>query len=87
MPRDQTSHPQGSWGREKSFSLLKRTDPNTFPLLFFPYIPAFRTLVTLASGGACGCVSHVWKSKWAPAKETDRRGSLSPRPLLMVNLK
>ena len=25
----------------------------------------------------CGYVNHVWKSKWASAKETDRLGSLS----------
>lgn len=42
-------------GKSSFFSPLKKTDPNTFPLLFFPYIPTLRTLVTLASGGMWLC--------------------------------
>lgn len=40
-------------GEEKStfFSPLKKTGPNSFPVLFFLFIPILRTLVSLASGG------------------------------------
>lgn len=75
MLYDLSSCPQGTiWRGESLFLLFApwKTDlPNTFPLLFFPYIPTLRTLVTLARG-AYGCVNHVWKSSWLqPRRQTD----------------
>lgn len=83
----QTSYPQGSWGREILHTHTPyKTEPNTFPLLFFLYIPTLTILVTLASGGLWLCEPLM--EIQVRFSKGDRQTWVSfPQPLHVINLK